>query len=85
MTAAQLAQSAAEEGVHLVGLSVLSVSHNELVPDVLGALKSVGLTKIPVVVGGIIPETDARTLEARGVALCWCSSFSPARATSFSC
>jgi ethylmalonyl-CoA mutase len=68
VTAAQLAQSAVEEGVHLVGLSVLSGSHNELVPEVLDALKSVGLAKIPVVVGGIIPDPDARTLEARGVA-----------------
>ncbi len=68
VTAAQLAQSAVEEGVHLVGLSVLSGSHNELVPEVLDALKAAGLAKIPVVVGGIIPETDARTLEARGVA-----------------
>ena len=68
VTAAQLAQSAVEEGVHLVGLSVLSGSHNELVPEVLDALKAVGLAKIPVVVGGIIPEADARALEARGVA-----------------
>ncbi len=68
VTAAQLAQSAVEEGVHLVGLSVLSGSHNELVPEVLDALKAVGLAQIPVVVGGIIPEADARTLEARGVA-----------------
>jgi (2R)-ethylmalonyl-CoA mutase len=68
VTAAQLAQSAVEEGVHLVGLSVLSGSHNELVPEVLDALKAAGLAKIPVVVGGIIPETDARSLEARGVA-----------------
>jgi (2R)-ethylmalonyl-CoA mutase len=68
VTAAQLAQSAVEEGVHLVGLSVLSGSHNELVPEVLDALKANGLAKIPVVVGGIIPETDARALEARGVA-----------------
>jgi len=65
---AQLAQSAVEEGVHLVGLSVLSGSHNELVPEVLDALRAAGLGKIPVVVGGIIPEGDARTLEARGVA-----------------
>ncbi len=68
VTAAQLAQSAVEEGVHLVGLSVLSGSHNELVPEVLDALKASGLAKIPVVVGGIIPEADARALEARGVA-----------------
>ena len=68
VTAAQLAQSAIEEGVHLVGLSVLSGSHNELVPEVLDALRAAGLAKIPVVVGGIIPENDARSLEARGVA-----------------
>ncbi|HEX4445878.1 MAG TPA: cobalamin-dependent protein, partial [Polyangiaceae bacterium] len=68
VTAAQLAQSAVEEGVHLVGLSVLSGSHNELVPEVLDALWAAGLDKIPVVVGGIIPDNDARSLEARGVA-----------------
>jgi ethylmalonyl-CoA mutase len=68
VTAAQLAQSAIEEGVHLVGLSVLSGSHNELVPEVLDALRAAGLSKIPVVVGGIIPENDARSLEALGVA-----------------
>jgi (2R)-ethylmalonyl-CoA mutase len=68
VTAAQLAQSAVEEGVHLVGLSVLSGSHNELVPEVLEALRAAGLGNIPVVVGGIIPENDARALEARGVA-----------------
>jgi (2R)-ethylmalonyl-CoA mutase len=68
VTAAQIAQSAVEEGVHLVGLSVLSGSHNELVPEVIDALKAAGLEKIPVVVGGIIPETDARALERRGVA-----------------
>jgi (2R)-ethylmalonyl-CoA mutase len=68
VTAAQLAQSAVEEGVHLVGLSVLSGSHNELVPEVLDALKAAGMSAVPVVVGGIIPETDARSLESRGVA-----------------
>ena len=68
VTAAQLAQSAVEEGVHLVGLSVLSGSHNELVPEVLEALRAAGMANVPVVVGGIIPENDARALEARGVA-----------------
>ncbi len=68
VTAAQLAQSAVEEGVHLVGLSVLSGSHNELVPEVLEALRAAGLGEVPVVVGGIIPEGDARSLEAQGVA-----------------
>ncbi len=68
VTPAQLAQSAVEEGVHLVGLSVLSGSHNDLVPEVLDALRKAGVTNVPVVVGGIIPEADARALEARGVA-----------------
>ena len=68
VTAAQLAQSAVEEGVHLVGLSVLSGSHNAVVPEVLDALRAAGLAMIPVVVGGIIPEPDARALEAGGVA-----------------
>ena len=68
VTAAQLAQSAVEEGVHLVGLSVLSGSHNELVPEVLDALRAAGLSNVPVVVGGIIPDNDARALEALGVA-----------------
>ena len=68
VTPAKLAQSAVEEGVHLVGLSVLSGSHNELVPEVIDALHAAGLTRVPVVVGGIIPETDARALESRGVA-----------------
>jgi ethylmalonyl-CoA mutase len=67
-TAAELAQSAVEEGVHLVGLSVLSGSHNAVVPEVLDALRAAGLAMIPVVVGGIIPEADARALEAGGVA-----------------
>jgi (2R)-ethylmalonyl-CoA mutase len=68
VTGAQLAQSAVEEGVHLVGLSVLSGSHNDLVPEVIDALRAAGISKVPVVVGGIIPESDARALEARGVA-----------------
>jgi (2R)-ethylmalonyl-CoA mutase len=68
VTPAQLAQSAVEEGVHLVGLSVLSGSHNELVPEVLEALRKAGAGKVPVVVGGIIPESDARALAERGIA-----------------
>jgi (2R)-ethylmalonyl-CoA mutase len=68
VTPAKLVQSAVEEGVHLVGLSVLSGSHNELVPEVIDALRAAGLTNVPVVVGGIIPEGDARALESRGVA-----------------
>ena len=65
LTPAQIARSAVDEGVHVIGLSILSGSHRELIPDVLAAL---GDADIPVVVGGIIPEADAETLKAAGVA-----------------
>jgi len=67
-TAAELAQSAVEEGVHLVGLSVLSGPHMERVSEVIEALRAAGVTHVPVVVGATIPEADARALEAKGVA-----------------
>lgn len=66
-TPEELAISAEEEGVHIIGLSVLSGSHLELVEGVLQALAKRGL-KLPVVVGGIIPPADAKTLLAAGVA-----------------
>ena len=62
LTPAQIARSAVDEGVHVIGLSILSGSHRELIPDVLAAL---GDADIPVVVGGIIPEADAEALEGR--------------------
>jgi (2R)-ethylmalonyl-CoA mutase len=67
VTPEQLVASAIEEGVHLVGLSVLSGSHLELVPPIVAALRAGG-SRAPVVVGGIIPEPDAKKLEAAGVA-----------------
>jgi ethylmalonyl-CoA mutase len=54
LTPAQIAASALQEGVHVVGLSILSGSHRELIPDVVAALKERGVD-VPVVVGGIIP------------------------------
>ena len=51
-----------------MGLSILSGSHLELVPDVLVGLREAGAGEVPVVVGGIIPESDAATLRAQGVA-----------------
>jgi (2R)-ethylmalonyl-CoA mutase len=65
LTPAQIARSAIDEGVHVVGLSILSGSHRELIPDVIAALDG---ADIPVVVGGIIPEADVPELEAAGVA-----------------
>jgi (2R)-ethylmalonyl-CoA mutase len=66
-TPARIVASALEEGVHLVGLSILSGSHRELVPEVLEGLKKNGLGHVPVVVGGIIPDADGKELLAMGV------------------
>jgi ethylmalonyl-CoA mutase len=68
LTPSQIATSAAQEGVHVVGLSILSGSHRELIPAVMGALREAGAGDVPVVVGGIIPESDARALRELGVA-----------------
>jgi len=67
VTPERIASSALEEGVHLIGLSILSGSHLALVPDVLAKLREAGVDA-PVVVGGIIPEADAAKLRAAGVA-----------------
>ncbi|MDH4017385.1 MAG: protein meaA [Actinomycetota bacterium] len=67
LTPAEIVQSARDEGVHVIGLSILSGSHGVLVVDVLEALRKEGLGDVPVVVGGIIPEEDAAELESAGV------------------
>ncbi len=68
LTPAQIVAAAVQEGVHVVGLSVLSGSHLEVVPAVVAGLAAAGAGEIPVVVGGIIPAADAKTLRANGVA-----------------
>ena len=68
LTPAEIANAALEEGVHVVGLSILSGSHLALVRDVLQRLAASGLDDVPVVVGGIIPPEDAAALKAAGVA-----------------
>jgi (2R)-ethylmalonyl-CoA mutase len=68
LTPAQIVAAAVEEDVDVVGLSILSGSHLELVPMVLDGLRAAGLGDVPVVVGGIIPEVDAVTLQREGVA-----------------
>jgi (2R)-ethylmalonyl-CoA mutase len=68
LTPSQIANSAAQEGVHVIGLSILSGSHRELIPSVLEALKEAGVGEVPVVVGGIIPEADAAWMREIGVA-----------------
>ncbi len=67
LTPAQIAKSALDEGVHVIGLSILSGSHRELIPAVMTALRDSGVD-VPVVVGGIIPEADVEPLRAAGIA-----------------
>jgi (2R)-ethylmalonyl-CoA mutase len=67
LTPAQIATSALHEGVHVVGLSILSGSHRELIPAVIGALRDAGV-QAPVIVGGIIPEQDVDDLCRAGAA-----------------
>jgi (2R)-ethylmalonyl-CoA mutase len=67
LTPEQIAASAIDEDVDVVGLSILSGSHAQLVPDVLSRLEEAG-SGVPVVVGGIIPPVDERALLAAGVA-----------------
>lgn len=62
LTPEQIANSARQEGVHLIGLSILSGSHLALVPEVLQGVD------VPVIVGGIIPDSDAERLQKQGVA-----------------
>ena len=67
LTPQEIVQSAQDEGVHVIGLSILSGSHGVLVTDVVEQLKNEGMGTIPVVVGGIIPDDDADKLVAAGV------------------
>jgi len=67
LTPAQIARAAQEEGVHLIGLSVLSGSHLELVEDIQAELAAIGAGEVPIVIGGIIPEEDAQYLLGQGV------------------
>lgn len=68
LTPAQIVNAALEEGVHAIGLSILSGSHVALVQEVLDRMQEVGIGDVPVIVGGIIPPEDEVTLKAAGVA-----------------
>ncbi|HET7397245.1 MAG TPA: protein meaA [Intrasporangium sp.] len=68
LTPAQVVAAAVAEDVHLVGISILSGSHMELVPEILEGLREAGAGDVPVIVGGIIPESDAAALRRAGVA-----------------
>lgn len=68
LTPAEIVAAAQEQQAHVVGLSILSGSHLPLVRDVMERMRAAGLSHIPVIVGGIIPEDDAAQLRAMGVA-----------------
>ncbi|MFO1152605.1 MAG: methylmalonyl-CoA mutase family protein [Rhodospirillales bacterium] len=68
LTPEQIVAAALEEGVHVVGLSILSGSHVPLVTEIMTQMRAADLAEVPVVVGGIIPPEDAQKLMAAGVA-----------------
>ena len=67
LTPNQIVNSALEESVHIIGLSILSGSHLEILEDLTNLLKTKNMTKIPVIVGGIIPEKDFEIIRKMGV------------------
>ena len=68
LTPSEIVAAAKETGAHVVGLSILSGSHLPLIEETLSEMNAAGLGELPLVVGGIIPEGDARRLLAMGVA-----------------
>jgi (2R)-ethylmalonyl-CoA mutase len=68
LTPAQIVNAALEEGVHVVGLSILSGSHVALARAVLAGMRAAGIGDVPLVLGGIVPPEDEKALLAEGVA-----------------
>jgi (2R)-ethylmalonyl-CoA mutase len=68
LTPKEIVAAAIQEGVHVIGLSILSGSHVLLVSEVMQRLEDAGLKGVPVVAGGIIPGDDAEKLRSVGVA-----------------
>ncbi|KPP87426.1 MAG: (2R)-ethylmalonyl-CoA mutase [Rhodobacteraceae bacterium HLUCCO07] len=68
LTPEEIVEAAKESAAHVIGLSILSGSHMPLVEDTLNRLRDAGLGHVPVIVGGIIPAEDAKTLRDLGVA-----------------
>jgi methylmalonyl-CoA mutase, C-terminal domain len=77
LTPEQIAESALQEDVNVVALSLLSGAHNTLFPKVVELLKAKGLTDVMVIGGGVIPESDIPGLKAAGVE----AVFTPGTAT----
>ena len=67
LTPEQIVKSSVEEDVHIIGLSILSGSHIQLVAEIMSELKKNNIDNIPVIVGGIIPVEDEKILLKNGV------------------
>ncbi len=67
LTPEEIVSAAEQEDVHVIGLSILSGSHDTIIPKILELLKDRGLGDIPVIAGGIIPDDDAKRLCDLGV------------------
>jgi ethylmalonyl-CoA mutase len=68
LTPAEIVAAAADKQPHVVGLSILSGSHLPLIRETLDQMRQAGLGHIPLIVGGIIPDEDAKALKSMGVA-----------------
>jgi methylmalonyl-CoA mutase C-terminal domain/subunit len=67
-TPEMVVSAALDEGVHCIGLSILSGAHNALFPKIMELLKKEGIDDVLVVGGGIIPEDDISELKKAGIA-----------------
>jgi (2R)-ethylmalonyl-CoA mutase len=67
LTPEQIVSAAVQEDVDCVGLSILSGSHLQIVPDIVEGLRAAGLDEVPVILGGIIPDQDAEVLLRQGI------------------
>ena len=67
-TPEMIAAAAAQEDVDVIGLSILSGAHNTICPRLVELLREKGMTDIPILIGGIIPEADIAVLKKSGIA-----------------
>ncbi|MDO6669785.1 protein meaA [Paracoccus sp. 1_MG-2023] len=68
LTPEQIVSRAQQEEAHVIGLSILSGSHLPLIEEVVARMEAAGLSHVPLIVGGIIPDEDAARLRTMGVA-----------------
>ncbi|MCH7712423.1 MAG: cobalamin B12-binding domain-containing protein [Chloroflexi bacterium] len=66
-TPQMIAQAASQEDVDVLGLSILSGAHMEILPEIMDLLEQAGMGGVMVVVGGIIPENDRQALMDLGI------------------